>query len=147
MGNGDGSHLISPWARRRAPEGLPAERPAGTQPAPGPAESTGIGPTVNKPPRRFPRLGAHGLDVGYRAVVWRKPHRATRGERVLYKAYVWQQRLTAPGRVASAWTAQALEPLPAPLAGLAGTRRFGPSARSWPLPVPPMSGPTGASTR
>ena len=43
---------------------------------------------------------------------------------MLYNAYVWQQRLTAPGRAASAWTARALETLPAPLAGLAGTRRL-----------------------
>ena len=70
-----------------------------------------------------PCLGALG---GRRLAcrLWRKPHRPTRGERVLYNAYMWQQRLTAPGRAASAWTAQALETLPAPLAGLAGTRRF-----------------------
>jgi poly(3-hydroxybutyrate) depolymerase len=43
---------------------------------------------------------------------------------VLYNAYVWQQRLTAPGRAASARVARSLETLPAPLAGLAGTRRF-----------------------
>jgi poly(3-hydroxybutyrate) depolymerase len=41
---------------------------------------------------------------------------------VLYSAYVWQQRLTAPGRAASALTARALENLPAPLAGLPATR-------------------------
>ena len=41
---------------------------------------------------------------------------------MLYKAYVWQQRLATPGRAASAWTARALEGLPAPLAGHAGTR-------------------------
>ena len=43
---------------------------------------------------------------------------------MLYNAYVWQQRLTAPGRATSASTARALESLPAPLAGLAGARRF-----------------------
>jgi poly(3-hydroxybutyrate) depolymerase len=43
---------------------------------------------------------------------------------VLYNAYVWQQRLTAPGRAASAVAARALGSLPAPLAGLPGTRRF-----------------------
>jgi poly(3-hydroxybutyrate) depolymerase len=42
---------------------------------------------------------------------------------VLYTAYQWQQRLTAPARTTSALTARALEALPAPLAGLPGARR------------------------
>ena len=46
------------------------------------------------------------------------------GGRVLYNGYVWQQRLTAPGRAASAFAARALGGLPAPLADLSGTRRF-----------------------
>jgi poly(3-hydroxybutyrate) depolymerase len=43
---------------------------------------------------------------------------------MLYEAYVWQERLTAPGRAASAWGARAVDSLPAQFAGLAGTRRF-----------------------
>jgi poly(3-hydroxybutyrate) depolymerase len=43
---------------------------------------------------------------------------------VLYEAYVWQQRLTGPGRAASAYGARAVASLPAPLADLAGIRRF-----------------------
>jgi poly(3-hydroxybutyrate) depolymerase len=43
---------------------------------------------------------------------------------MLYKAYIWQQRLTTPARTASALTARALESLPAPLAGLSATRAF-----------------------
>ena len=42
---------------------------------------------------------------------------------MLYTAYQWQQRLTAPARATSAFTARALEALPAPLAALPGTRR------------------------
>ena len=42
---------------------------------------------------------------------------------MLYTAYQWQQRLTAPVRTTSALTARALEALPAPLAGLPGPRR------------------------
>ena len=41
---------------------------------------------------------------------------------MLYNAYEWQQRLTAPGRAASEWTARVLESLPTPLAGHPGTR-------------------------
>jgi poly(3-hydroxybutyrate) depolymerase len=43
---------------------------------------------------------------------------------VLYTAYEWQQRLTAPARTTSALAARALEALPAPLAGLPGPRRL-----------------------
>jgi poly(3-hydroxybutyrate) depolymerase len=43
---------------------------------------------------------------------------------VLYTAYEWQQRLTAPARTTSALTARAIEALPAPLAGLPGPRRL-----------------------
>jgi poly(3-hydroxybutyrate) depolymerase len=43
---------------------------------------------------------------------------------VLYTAYQWQQRLTAPARTTSALTARALEALPAPLAALPGSRRL-----------------------
>ncbi|PRY48937.1 polyhydroxyalkanoate depolymerase [Geodermatophilus tzadiensis] len=43
---------------------------------------------------------------------------------MLYTAYEWQQRLTAPARTTSALTARALEALPAPLAGLPGPRRL-----------------------
>ena len=42
---------------------------------------------------------------------------------MLYTAYQWQQRLTTPVRTTSALTARALEALPAPLAGLPGSRR------------------------
>jgi poly(3-hydroxybutyrate) depolymerase len=42
---------------------------------------------------------------------------------VLYTAYEWQQRLTAPARTTSALAARALEALPAPLAALPGPRR------------------------
>jgi poly(3-hydroxybutyrate) depolymerase len=43
---------------------------------------------------------------------------------VLYTAYEWQRRLTAPAQRTSALTARALEALPAPLAGLPGPRRL-----------------------
>jgi poly(3-hydroxybutyrate) depolymerase len=43
---------------------------------------------------------------------------------VLYTAYEWQRRLTAPAQQTSALTARALEALPAPLAGLPGPRRL-----------------------
>ncbi len=43
---------------------------------------------------------------------------------MLYTAYEWQQRLTAPARTTSALAARALEALPAPLAGLPGPRRL-----------------------
>ena len=43
---------------------------------------------------------------------------------MLYTAYEWQQRLTAPARTSSALTVRALEALPAPLAGLPGPRRL-----------------------
>ena len=43
---------------------------------------------------------------------------------MLYTAYEWQRRLTAPAQRTSALTARALEALPAPLAGLPGTRRL-----------------------
>ena len=42
---------------------------------------------------------------------------------MLYTAYEWQQRLTAPARATSDLTARAIEALPAPLAGLPGPRR------------------------
>lgn len=43
---------------------------------------------------------------------------------MLYTAYEWQQRLTAPARTTSALTARAIESLPRPLAGLPGPRRL-----------------------
>ncbi|MBM7804361.1 poly(3-hydroxybutyrate) depolymerase [Geodermatophilus bullaregiensis] len=43
---------------------------------------------------------------------------------MLYTAYEWQQRLTAPARTTSALTARAIEALPAPLAGLPAPRRL-----------------------
>jgi poly(3-hydroxybutyrate) depolymerase len=43
---------------------------------------------------------------------------------VLYTAYEWQRRLTAPARTTTALTARALEALPGPLAALPGTRRL-----------------------
>ena len=43
---------------------------------------------------------------------------------MLYTAYEWQRRLTAPAQRTSALTARALEALPAPLAGLPGPRRL-----------------------
>jgi len=42
---------------------------------------------------------------------------------MLYTAYEWQRRLSAPARTTSALTARALEGLPAPLAALPGPRR------------------------
>ncbi|SDN75589.1 polyhydroxyalkanoate depolymerase [Geodermatophilus sp. DSM 45219] len=42
---------------------------------------------------------------------------------MLYTAYQWQQRLTAPARTTTALTARALEALPAPLAALPAARR------------------------
>ena len=43
---------------------------------------------------------------------------------MLYTAYEWQQRLTAPARATSDLTARAIESLPAPLAALPGPRRL-----------------------
>src|SRR4051812_44388256 len=43
---------------------------------------------------------------------------------MIYTAYEWQQRLTAPARTGSAFAARALDGLPAPVAGLPGPRRL-----------------------
>jgi poly(3-hydroxybutyrate) depolymerase len=43
---------------------------------------------------------------------------------MLYTAFEWQRRLTAPARTSSALVSRALDGLPAPLAGLSGTRRL-----------------------
>lgn len=43
---------------------------------------------------------------------------------MLYTAYEWQRRLSAPARTTSALTARAIEALPAPLAALPGPRRL-----------------------
>src|SRR3954454_13434585 len=43
---------------------------------------------------------------------------------MIYTAYEWQQRLTAPARTGSAFVRRALDGLPAPVAGLPGPRRL-----------------------
>src|SRR5688500_5380252 len=75
--------------------------------------------------------------------MWSRPHSPAdpRGGRMLYPAYEWQQRLTDPARTAAAWTAQALEGLPGPLAGLSSPRRLRAACRiaagAWPTHARP----------
>src|SRR4051812_48951059 len=66
------------------------------------------------------------VSVGSRAVAGSVDAAAfrSRGRPMIYRAYEWQQRLTAPARTTSALMTRALDGLPAPLADMSSTRRL-----------------------